>query len=146
MVARANTEKLSVVVDRAFGILSRARLLPEPPQELQGIPLKIEFVSLLTNMQRIAGVREIEATAAFVMNLSQVNPAVLDKFNFDQAVDEFARIRGTPPQIVRPDDEVEAIREQRQQQEQMAQMAMMAQPAKDAAAALESIQRVQNAA
>ena len=141
MVTRANSEKLSVVVDRAFGIVARAGLLP-PPQELEGMPLKVQFVSLLTNMQRIAGVREIEAAGAFVMGLAQMNPEVVDKFNFDQAVDEFARIRGTPPNVIRSDEDTEAIRKARRQQEQLMQLAAMAQPAKDATQAAETLNRM----
>ena len=39
----------------------------------------------------------------------------MDKLNADEVIDEFARAKGAPPNIIRSEDEVAAIREQRAQ-------------------------------
>ena len=58
-----------------------------------------------------------------VANIAAVSPEVLDKIDFDQAVDELALIAGVSARIVRSDAEVEELRANRQKkaQEQQAQ-------------------------
>ena len=55
--------------------------------------------------------------------MAAAKPEVLDKFDADQSVDEYAEMLGVPPKIVVPDDVVQQIREQREQMQQQ-QMAM----------------------
>ncbi len=139
MVTRANTEKLSPAVERAYAILERANALPPPPDEMNGAPVQIEFVSLLTQMQRVVGASSIERTVNFALGLGQAVPDVVDKLDLDQAVDEYARIVGAPPSIVRSDEDVEAMREQKAQQRRMQEMAGMAPAAKQGADAMKSM-------
>jgi hypothetical protein len=126
VVERNFDEKLRVVVDRVFGILYRSGRIRPAPREMEGKPLKIEFVSILAQMQQIVGLGAIERTMGFAGNLAAVFPSVVDKIDADQAVDEYGAIAGTPPRLIRSDDAVEEIREQRAQQERMAQAASMA--------------------
>ena len=126
VVERVNVEKLEVAIDRAFAILEKTGQLPPAPEELAGHPLNIDFISTLAQAQRATGLSAIQRMAQFVGFLGGVNPAAFDKFDFDQAIDEFATGSGTPPKIVRSDEVVAKIREdaaQAKQQEQMAQMA-----------------------
>jgi hypothetical protein len=139
MVTRANTEKLSPAVERAYAILERANALPPPPDEMNGAPVQIEFVSLLTQMQRVVGASAIERTVNFALGLGQAVPDVVDKIDLDQAVDEYARIVGAPPSIVRSDEDVEAMREAKAQQRRMQEMAAMAPAAKQGADAMKSM-------
>jgi hypothetical protein len=139
MVTRANTEKLSPAVERAYAILERANALPPPPDEMNGAPVQIEFVSLLTQMQRVVGASAIERTVNFALGLGQAVPDVVDKIDLDQAVDEYARIVGAPPSIVRSDEDVEAMREAKAQARQMQEMAAMAPAAKQGADAMKSM-------
>jgi len=57
----------------------------------------------------------------------------MDKFNADQALDEYATAVGTPPSLVVPDDEVAKIRAERAEQQQMQQAMEMAQGAANTA-------------
>ena len=62
----------------------------------------------------------------FVGGLAGIFPDVVEKFDADQAVDEYANAILSPPKLVRSDDDVAAARQARQQQEQMAQQLSMA--------------------
>jgi hypothetical protein len=122
-IERVNGEKLKPVIDRVFGIMSRLNLLPPPPQHLQGQALKIDFVSILTQMQRMVGIGQTERVTGFIGNLAAAFPEAADKLNVDEAIDDYADRAGAPPKIIRSDQEIEAMRQARQQQQQMAQTA-----------------------
>lgn len=134
-VGRINVEKSMVVVERLWGIMLRTGQFPEFPPSLQGAELKIDFVSPLSQLMRLAGLDAIERTAQFVGFLAGANPKVLDKFDGDQAVDEFAQGAGVPPGVVRSDDAVDHIRDARAQQEQAQQTAQQLPALVDAAKA-----------
>lgn len=128
-VERNENEQSKVAIQRAFGILFRTGQLPPLPDELQGVPLKIVFTSILSQLMRAIGVGSIERTLGMVGNIAAINPAVLDKIDFDQAVDEYADRVGAPPSIVRSDDLVAKIRQDRADQERAQQMATEGAPA-----------------
>ncbi len=75
----------------------------------------------LAQAQKATGTAAIEQTVQFVGNLSAIFPDVVDKFDADEAVDQFSALVGVPPKLVVPDDRVELIRRQRAQQAQQAQ-------------------------
>jgi hypothetical protein len=118
-------ELLDPVIARTFGILLRSGQLPEPPPELVGQNLRVEYLGVMAQAQKMLGTAGIERVIGVVTTLAQVNPAAVDKLDVDQTVDEYAEMMGVKPGIVRPDAEVDALRAQRQQQQQ-AQQAMAA--------------------
>lgn len=123
VIERLQSEMLDPIIERVFSIIENFGMLPPIPDELQGKELKVRYISLLAKAQQLIETSAIEQTAGFVANLAQFNPSALDKFNFDAAVDQFSNTLGTPPEIIRTDDEVAALREARAQQQ--AQQAAM---------------------
>jgi len=130
-----NDESFNPTIDRFFNIMLRRGMFPEPPTEIQGQELKVEYISIMAQAQKAMGVGSIERTIAFIGNLAATNPQVLDKLDMDQSIDEYAEMVGAPPSTIRSDKEVQEIREGRAQQEQMAKMASMAQPLQQTAQA-----------
>jgi hypothetical protein len=126
VIERFKTELHDPVIDRTFAIALRAGILPEPPQELQGMDINIEYISILAQAQKMVGTRTIEQTASFVGNLAAAKPEVLDKFDFDEAVDQYANMMGTPAKIVRSPEAVSKIRQERAKQQQQAALAQNA--------------------
>lgn len=118
--------QLAPVIDRTFNILERRKELPPAPPELQGRDLQIEYISILAQAQKAVATGSIERTAAFIGNLAGVKPDILDKFDADEAVDQYADMVGSPPSIIVADDKVKAIRESRAQAQRAAQQAEMA--------------------
>ena len=113
-------EFLSKVVDRIFNQLVRADVLPEAPSELQGKDIKVKFISTLAMAQRAVATQSIDRLAAFAGNLAAIWGGAAEKFNAEQAIDEYAQAIGASPSLVVPDD---VLAEQRQAQQQQAQMA-----------------------
>jgi hypothetical protein len=127
-------ELLSPMVELAFGDLLEAGAIPPPPPEMNGMPLNIDFVSVLAQAQRAIGTA---ATDRFVGNLgtvAQFKPDVLDKFNSDKWADIYSDQLGIDPELIVPDQQIALIRQERakaqqqaEQQQQMEQAAGTAQ-------------------
>jgi hypothetical protein len=122
VLERLHTELLNPLIDRTFNIMARNDLLPPAPEELAGVTLKVEYISVMAQAQKAIGTGAIERLAGFIGNMAAVKPEVLDKFDADQSVDEYAEMLGVPPKIVVPDDIVQQVREERaaQMEQQMA--------------------------
>lgn len=133
VIERLFNELLDPLVDRTFNQLLRADLLPPAPEELQGQALKVQYISSLAMAQRAVGTGAIERVAGFVGALAPIFPDVVDKFDADQATDDFAHLVGSPPRLIRPDDQVAGIRQSKQQMQQAAQMVQLMEPAAAAA-------------
>ncbi|WP_116327659.1 portal protein [Klebsiella aerogenes] len=125
VLERLNDECLNPLIDRTFSIMVRKNLLPPPPDELQGMPLKIEYISVMAQAQKSIGLSSLSSTVGFIGQLAQVKPEALDKLDTDQAIDAFAEMSGVSPTVIVPQEQVNQIREERaQQQKQQQAMAM----------------------
>ncbi|QIB38132.1 phage tail protein [Rhizobium oryzihabitans] len=125
-VERQHHELIMPLADWVFGTLDDLNELPEPPQELEGVELKIENISTLAQAQLAVSTGSIERFLAFVGNISGGNAQAMDKVDFDQAIDEYGDAVGVVPTIVRADDEVRKIRADRAEQQRAAASAEMA--------------------
>lgn len=127
VLEQLNQDLLDPLIENTFEIMMRQDILPPPPDELQGVKLKVEYISVMAQAQKLVGLAGVERFMSFASQIAQVNPASLDKIDTDQALDVYADITSIPPGIVRPDDQVQAMRDQKEQaakQQQMQQMVM----------------------
>lgn len=126
VLEQINQDLLDPLTDIAFNIHLRQRLLPMPPKELQGMELKVEYISVMAQAQKMLGVSSVERFTQFVGGLAQVDQGVLRKIKADQIVDVYGEMLSVPPSIVRTDEEVQQII-QAEQAQQMQQMQMQQQ-------------------
>lgn len=141
------------LIDRTFGIMLRQGRLPPPPDELQGVDLKVEMTGILAQTFKAISATNIERFGGYVaqMAMAQANagqaPTALDKFDVDQGIDEYAMAIGVPPTVVRSDDDVAMLRQQRQEQQaaaaQQQQDSAMAQQASQATQAAKNLSQTQ---
>jgi len=115
-----NQDLLDPLIDITFMIMERQGLIPEPPEELQGQELKVEYVSVMAEAQKLLGTNGVDRFALFAGQSANINPEVLDKINFDKMMSDYADMLSIPPGIIRDDELVAEIRNQRAQA-QMAQ-------------------------
>lgn len=135
VMERLNDELLDPLIDRTFAIMDRKGLIPPAPDAIQGTDLRVEYISIMAQAQKLIGVSAIERTMGFVGNMAAVRPEILDKIDFDQAVDEYANMQGVPPRMIISDDAVANTRAVRAQQQQAQAMLQVAQPMQHAAQA-----------
>ena len=133
------SESLKPKLKRIFNILKRKGLIEPPPASLQGIPLDIEFVSMLALAQKAAATGGMERLVQIVGNMVAVYPDVKYNINADAFVREYNELLGNPQKILNGPQEVAAIKQQAQQeaqqQQQAAQISQMAEAAGKAAPA-----------
>ncbi len=120
ILARLQVEDLDPLVQRVFGILGRAGMLPPPPPALRGSKLRIEYVSPITRAQAMGDARALAQTAEALAPLLQSNPEVLDNFDPDAAARDIADITGLRKAWLRSTETVKAMRQARQQVQQQA--------------------------
>lgn len=141
VLSRLDTELLNPLISQTFAIMWRRGMLPPPPKEIQGMPLKVRYTSILAQAQRAIGVQSIERFIGQVGTLAQMtgDMSPLDKINKDAVVDELADSGDMPPTLLNSEEVVAEIRQGRAQQQAAAQAAQMglaaAKGAKDLAGA-----------
>jgi hypothetical protein len=125
ILERLNDELLDPLVDRYFSRMAALGMFPPAPEEIQGREIKVEYVSILAQAQKLVGLASIERTIGYVTTVSQFKPEVVDKIDFDESVDVYADATGIPAGVVRSDEEVAEIRELRDKQQAVAAQAQL---------------------
>lgn len=129
VVERVNQEKLGVCVQRAYEILDSAGMLPPPPEEVVAAGgVVLEYISVLAQAMKRVGLGGVEQTFGFASTVASAtgDMSIMDNLDADAAIQEYGDIVGLDPKIMRPKEDVEAIRAARQQQQQAAAAAEQA--------------------
>lgn len=128
VLEQLNQDLLDPLIDRTFAIMVRRGLIPPPPEALQGLELKVEYISIMAQAQKMIGISGLERFIGYATTLS-VNtqrPELLDKIDLDQSIDEYAEMTGISPRIVVPDARVAEIRAGRAEMQAEAEQAALA--------------------
>ncbi|WPR86370.1 portal protein [Klebsiella aerogenes] len=141
VLERLNDECLNPLIDRTFSIMARKNLLPPPPDVLQGMPLKIEYISVMAQAQKSIGLSSLSSTVGFIGQLASLGKTeALDKLDADQAIDAYSEMSGVSPTVIVPQEQVNQIRQDRAQQQQQQQAMAMGMAAAQGAKTLSEAQ------
>jgi hypothetical protein len=139
VLERLHNELLDPLIEITFSRMIEAGMVPPPPEELQGVDLNVQYVSMLAQAQRAVATNGIDR---FVGNLGAVanfKPDVLDKFDSDKWADAYSDMLGIDPELIVSNERVAMIRKSRADAaaaaQQQAQNAQAAATAKDLASA-----------
>jgi hypothetical protein len=136
VLERLNDELLDPLVDRTFDTMLDAGLIPEIPEELAGVELKVEYLSVMSQAQKLTGVVGLDRFMQGAAVLAQTFPDVLHKIDAMEAIDEYAQMLGVPPRVVRPDDQAQELRDSANAAAAQAQQAEVAKASAQATQAL----------
>jgi len=125
VLERTNDELLDPLIDRVFGMMLRAGLLPEPPEELQGITLRVEYISVMAQAQKFVGVAAQDRFMQTLMPLAEAFPDVRHKVDMFQVVDNYAEMLGIDPRVMVSTDDAKQAAGAEAQAAQMVQEAEM---------------------
>lgn len=107
-----NGELLDPMVSRTLAILERAGVLPEPPPELEGVEVKVQFISVMHMAQHMVGLASIREIENHVAGLASMGlDEALHKLDVGKLLDEVGEMAGVPRTILRTDKEVDAIKQ-----------------------------------
>lgn len=105
VLERLHDELFIPLIDRTFALMRGLDMLPPCPPELAGRRLKVEFVSLLAQAQKLVGVSAADQYLALTLKASAAWPEALDSLNVDQLLDTYADSLGLPVSLTRPPEE-----------------------------------------
>jgi hypothetical protein len=115
---RIDHEVLGPVLDRVFGIATRAGILPPAPPEIQGQMINVEYVSMLQQAQQAAASAGIERVLQLAGGLLPAKEDIMDNVDADYALDKYSELLNNDPKIIRSPEAVAQIRQQRAEQQQ----------------------------
>jgi hypothetical protein len=121
VVERLDKELLSPLIERTFQLMGEWDYLPEAPQDMAGQTLRVEFVSVLAQAQKMIGTSSTDQIMAFAANMAGAMPEILDNFDPDSLIKTYAENLGAPQSIFRDEKARDAMRQQRAQAQAQAQ-------------------------
>lgn len=110
VLERLHDELFIPLMDRTFECMRELDMLPPCPPELAGRRLKVEFVSLLAQAQKLVGVSAADQYMALTLRASTAWPEALDTLNVDHLLDNYADSLGLPVSLTRSLEEREQLR------------------------------------
>ena len=109
-LGRIQSEFLSPLIRRRVGMLQRAGLMPEPPPEIRGRELRIDYVSPLARAQMASEAQAVGRLYDSIAPLTALAPEVADNIDHDEAVQVLGRGWAVPARIMRDINQVRATR------------------------------------
>jgi hypothetical protein len=133
VLERLSNELLEPLIDITFDAMIAGNAVPPPPQEMQGVELGVELISVLAQAQRAINTNSTDRFVGNLGTVAQMKPEVLDKFNPDAWVDAYSDQLGVDPSLIVANDQVAMIRNARAKaQAAQQQAAVMEQQSKTA--------------
>ncbi len=132
-IERQENEFLSPTVNKVFNTSVERGMLPPPPEEIQGKEIKIEYISILAQAQKLVSAQSIHAYMGMAERVVALDPESADKTDFDAVLENYADIVGAPAAVVRSDEETDDRRRKRAEAQRKAEEAERAVQASQAA-------------
>lgn len=115
VLERLHDELFLPLIDRTFELMRELDMLPPTPPALQGRRLRVEFVSLLAQAQKLVGMGAADRYLDLARRAAQAWPEALDCLNVDRLLDSYADSLGLPVSLTRPQEERDLLRQARAQ-------------------------------
>ena len=80
---------------------TQANIFPDPPEEIAGQPVRIDFISVMHQALLSTATASIERVLGFVGNLAPIFPDATDNIDVDEAVTNYNDFVGAPPTLMR---------------------------------------------
>lgn len=99
---------LNQIIDWVFQESIQLNILPEPPAEIMGQEMDIEFVSTLAQAQKAVKISAMERFTTFTVNLAQaLDSSLKNKLNASKIIDDYADYVNISPEQVISTEEFE---------------------------------------
>lgn len=139
VLERIHYELLDPLIDRVFRIAWDDGMIPPPPEELEGEPTQIEYVSILSQAQKAVGVNRIEQSVQFLGNLTAVYPEARHILNVYRTFGTYNRMIGTPADIFNDEETYNRQVAAEQQRQQAAEGAAVGESLAQSAAVMKDV-------
>jgi len=112
---RLQNELYEPLVEFTFRELLEGGALPPLPQELIGMDLQVEFISVMAQAQKAVGAVSADRFIGTIGALANLKKDVLDLLNEDEIASAYADMLAVDPRFLRSPDEVATLRSARNQ-------------------------------
>jgi hypothetical protein len=132
MLGRLETEFLGPLVARVFNIADKRDKLPPVPEELNGIPLRVRYSSVMAMQQRMSEINNIRRTMQEAAPFISLDQSLGGLFSGSDAIRYIAKLTNFPQELIK-DKEVfeQEVRAQQEQQQAMMQAEMQSKQVND---------------
>lgn len=113
VLERLSNELLNPLIDITFEHMVEAGVVPPAPQQMQGMQLQVELISVLAQAQRAIGTNSADRFVSQLTAVAAIKPEVTDKFDSDAWADSYSDMLGVDPALIVADDQVQQIRDAR---------------------------------
>lgn len=104
-------DSLKPKLKRVFSVMKRKDMLPPMPASMKGIPIDVEFISMLALAQKASATGGLERLAALIGNLVPVFPQAKDLLNVDSFVETMNDLLDNPQKVINAPDVVAKMRQ-----------------------------------
>lgn len=132
-IGNIEDQLLRPLIDRAFGLMWRAKAIAPPPPALDGADLDITYEGPLARAQRSGDLTAYQGALALVAGMAEFDQTVLDNLDTDEQVRYIWQTSGVPDRLLRSNSARDKIRTSRAQAAQMQTNITQAQGMADAA-------------
>jgi hypothetical protein len=143
LILRITNEVGNKLISRSYAIMNRMDALPLPPKEIQGMEIKIQYIGVLAQAQKMIGISAIDQWVDGVYTDAKLDASALDVLDVDAKNTEKADMLGVPAKIVASPEKMAVKRKARAQAQAQAaqaqQQAMMAEMASKASGAVKNM-------
>lgn len=115
VLERINQDLLDPLIENTLEVMNNQDLLPETPEDLVGQEYTIEYISVMAQAQKLAGIGNIERLVGFIGQAAALNPEAVQKLDIDEALEVYGDLVGVDPAMLKTKEEMEAIRQQQAQ-------------------------------
>lgn len=126
VLERLNNELLYPMVETTFTHMLEGGAIPPAPDDMQGMQLNVEFVSMLAQAQRAIQTNSVDRFVGNLGVIAGMKPEVLDKFDSDKWADSYSDMLGVDPSLIVADDKVALLRDARNKAQAAQQQAAVA--------------------
>ena len=120
VLERFDDEFLDPLFDIMHEIMMEYGLVPEPPQDVQGLAFKPEYTSLMAQAMQMVGLSSMDRALAVTGQTAGMYPQVADLIDPDKYMQQYYRRVGVSPEVLRTEEEVAEIRAAKAEQQQQA--------------------------
>ena len=110
VLQQLNDGVIEPLIDVCWAIMSERGEIEPPPEEIAGMDLKVEYVSMMAQAQKLVEAGPLERFMNFAALIVKDNPSAAMKIDFDQLLDVYAKLVTLQPGIVRDDEDVAKMR------------------------------------
>jgi hypothetical protein len=136
MVGRLQSEFLGPLIERVFAVMNRRGELPQPPSDVEGVDLQIDYVSPVARAQKSTLVFNFARFLEQMGPLTQMKPEVFDNIDADATFRWAHKTLDAPMETL---IDAEKVKENRQAQQEAMQKQQQAETAQQAAGTMKDM-------